>query len=360
MKHSILSTLIMTILSIFSGNVSTNAQTQGDTFRVQGVDYKVTSGETENLAVEVNGGETAISTLTIPATVEYGGLTYSVTSIGDKAFFGSAITSLDLTEAYNLESIGDSAFAENRSLANVQFPSFNLSKLTIIGIHAFLHNFDLQSFNLEDTHIEILQSLFAKDKYDAITISGLKELKLPVTLREIRQCALQCLDITEIEIPSSVSTFEDCVLQGCIYLKEFIWKDAQITSLPIHTFSYIGESLTKVVLLTVEPLEPDGLTDKHFYRIGSSAPPKAVVYVTRESFAILNANGYTNENSIYSMLVAYTEDLSDIEGITTEDKNKNNKPNIESENIYTLQGVKVRETEPGRIYIRNGKKYIAK
>ena len=330
-----------------------SAQTVGDTFNEEGFDCKVVSIEEGKLAAIITGGTVPENgNLMIPATIEHEGQVFAVDAIGDKAFGGMDIITLDLSAATSLASIGASAFAECTKLQTVIFPKAETSKLKEIGHLAFHHAYALQSMNLEDTHLEVLESFFSKDEDDEISIPGLKEIKLPETLREIKKYALQFLDIKEIEIPSGVTSFADCVLEGCIYLEKFTWKNAQITNLPRHTFHGVCDVLEEVTLLTVEPLKSDGLTDRHFYMCDKDL---LHVYVTPESLASLAEGGYTNETAIFSTLVAYEGTPDDPMAIASPRKVL---PASGDDAYYTLQGIRVQHPQPGQLYIQNGHKVI--
>ncbi|MBP5770378.1 MAG: leucine-rich repeat domain-containing protein [Bacteroidaceae bacterium] len=69
----------------------------------------------------------------IPATVDKDGVTYTVTAIGDNAFYGAIITSIDIPNT--VTSIGDYAFNGCSSLASVTIPN----SVASIGSDAFVH-----------------------------------------------------------------------------------------------------------------------------------------------------------------------------------------------------------------------------
>ncbi|MBO7266692.1 MAG: leucine-rich repeat domain-containing protein, partial [Bacteroidaceae bacterium] len=58
--------------------------------------------------------------ITIPATVTYGGVTYSVTSIGDDAFCNCNLTAITIPES--VTSIGDDAFSCCSNLTTINIP----------------------------------------------------------------------------------------------------------------------------------------------------------------------------------------------------------------------------------------------
>ena len=289
MKHSKLFTLAV-------GLFITSVASAQKTFVADDFNCKVIGDG----AVEITGATSAVEgTLTVPATVKDGGAIYTVAAIGAEAFKGAAITGADLSGATGLKSIGESAFAECKQLKTVKFPALEQSSLTKIGALAFHHDTSLISMNLEDTRIEVLESLFTKDLNDEVGFDNLTVLSLPNTLKEIKSYALQFLGIRDITIPSSVTTIGSGILEGNIYLKNVIWKDAQVTSLPKNTF--LGDdALQAVYFLTKETIEPGGLTDMHFFMCHKD---RLNVYVTKASYDVLVENGYNNEESVYSTLV---------------------------------------------------------
>ena len=130
---------------------------------------------------------------------------------------------------------------------------------------------------------------------EATSVTG----PLPETLKEIKSYALQFLGLRSITIPSGVTAFGEGVLEGTIYLQEFYWIGAKVTSLPQNTF--LGEDALKTVyFLTTQDIDPDGLTDMHFYMCHKE---QLNVYVTQQSYNILVKNGYKNKKSVYSTLV---------------------------------------------------------
>ena len=274
----------------------------------------------------------------------------NLTKIGDAAFDYSQIASLDLSAATNLESIGEEAFGQfyNSSdkkwypaLTEIKFPAETntktgdktewkdfTNKIKTIGAGAFLGASKLTVIeNLKDTKISILEQLFSDSEKATGSLStdddyfvdrtslcpaGLTEIELPDTtwiymdgatevkiyLNQISDFALQGLGLTEIVIPSTVSSFGECVLQGNTALKKVEWYDAQVKSL--HKYTFRGDSnMEEFYFMTNAVIDSKGITDEHFYWCSKD---KLTVYVTAESLNVLLADGYTTANAKYSKL----------------------------------------------------------
>lgn len=313
------------------------AQSVGDTFiegdfacKVLAFDAATKSGE-----IEITGSDTEVGELLeIPASLMHaysdGEWTFIVTAIGEKAF------------------------AESKALKTVKFPALAESSLRVIGPLAFHHCTALQSINLEDTKIEVLEALFTQNDADEMYFEDLKELKLPETLKEIKSFAMQFLGIVSITIPASVITIGDGILEGNIYLEEFYWKGALVTRLPISTF--LGDdALQKVYFLTVNDIDKDGLSDMHFYMCHKEM---LTVYVTPASYEILTSNGYDNEKSVFSTLAADTEWTAIVVPRLHPQQSAQGSAIDLHQDTYNLQGMRISVPQKGSLYISNGRKFI--
>ena len=92
------------------------------------------------------------TTLTIPATVSTGSITYSVTSIGGLAFQQKSLKSVTIPDS--VTSIGNKAFYVNE-LASVTIPN----SVTSIGFKAFLSN-ELKTVTIPDSVTSIGAAAF--------------------------------------------------------------------------------------------------------------------------------------------------------------------------------------------------------
>ena len=128
--------VIAMVAVAFSGDGSDGV---GEQFTDRGIVYEVAS--TSN--VTVIGWEGASSEVVIPAEVEYNGRTMDVTRIGEEAFMGSPVTSVDFSQATNLTQIQAKAFY-GLDIADVVLPE----SLTTLGSDAFSCNDAVQSVEI--------------------------------------------------------------------------------------------------------------------------------------------------------------------------------------------------------------------
>jgi len=117
----------------------------------------------------------------IPETVTYNGSIYSVTSIGDYAFYGcTGLTSV--TIGNSVTSIGNYAFAYCSALTSVTIPN----SVTSIGSAAFSR------------------------------CSGLTSITIPNSVTSIGSTAFEyCTGLTSVTIPNSVTSIGDEAFYGC-------------------------------------------------------------------------------------------------------------------------------------------------
>ena len=116
---------------LFLALVATTALWAED-FSVNGIYYNILADKTNEVEVTYCSSGYAGS-VTIPSTVTYNGVIYSVTSIGNWAFIDcSGLTSITIPNS--VTSIGESAFSECSGLTSITIPE----SVTSIGYGAFI------------------------------------------------------------------------------------------------------------------------------------------------------------------------------------------------------------------------------
>ena len=177
-------------------------------FDVGGFSFSITSGTT----VEVTGrasGNTATD-IVIPATASDGTTTYSVTTIGEAAFFDNALTSVIIPDS--VTTIGDDAFRLN-ALTSVIIPD----SVTTIGERAFAEN-ALTSVTIGNGVTSIGAQAFAANALTSVII--------PDSVTTIGNYAFQYNALTSVIIPDSVTTiggyaFANNALTSAVFLGDF-------------------------------------------------------------------------------------------------------------------------------------------
>ena len=135
-------------------------------FSQNGLSYGILS--TEDKTCEVDDCSSNLSTVVIPSTVVNNGTTYTVTSIGNSAFYWcSGLTSVEIPSS--VTSIGSSAFSGCSGLTAVEIPN----SVTSIGERAFYGCSSLTSVEIPSSVTSIGSSAFSRcDRLHSVTIGA--------------------------------------------------------------------------------------------------------------------------------------------------------------------------------------------
>ena len=238
-------------------------------FVVGGISYNITSTEEKTVEVTYSScTEYAIDfdsgcsgNIVIPSSVTYGGTTYTVTAIGDKAFSNSKTTSGTITSVSlpntiqrignyafgsvssskskctmstitiptSVTSIGNGAF-QNSGIQSITIPATvqyvgssicsnctNLKKVVMeisnISSNAFYNCTSLTSFELNASNTAIGNAAFGK-------CIGLTDLELGENVKSVATKAFaDCSNIQSVKIGSKVTSIESSAFSGCLKLE---------------------------------------------------------------------------------------------------------------------------------------------
>ena len=171
----------------------------------------------------------------IPSSVTYNGTTYSVTSIGNNAFYRcSSLTSVTIGES--VTRIGDYAFKDCSSLTSITIPN----SVTSIGIYAFRDCSSLTSITIPNSVTSIGYSAFH-------SCSSLTSVTIPNSVTSIANSTFyNCSSLTSIAIPESVTSIGYSAFFNCSSLTS-VTIHKSVTSIGNGAF-YSCSSLTSMVV----------------------------------------------------------------------------------------------------------------
>ena len=170
--------LLFTVLLLLFATVATAYD-----FNSQGISYNITSDKTVEVTRNdsYNPDSEYKGFVRIPSSVTYNGTAYSVTSIGNRAFFVcTGLTSIEIPNS--VTSIGSSAFYECTGLTSIEIPN----SVTSIGDGTF------------------------------VCCNGLTSIEIPNSVTSIGvEAFYKCTGLTSIVIGNSITSIGDYAFYDC-------------------------------------------------------------------------------------------------------------------------------------------------
>jgi len=260
----------------YSGNVviPSSVVYNGNTYSVTSIGYRAFSGCSGLTSVTIPNSVTSIGEL---AFYDCSGLTSvtipnSVTSIGDSAFDGcSGLTSVTIPNS--VTSIGRYTFYGCSGLTSVTIPN----SVTSIGEKAFWGCSGLTSVTIGNSVTSIGSEAFNG-------CSGLTSVTIPNSVTSIYSGAFyNCSGLTSVTIPNSVTSIGGSAFGNCSGLTSVIIGSGVLS---IGSSAFSNTNLKKTIWLTNTP--PSGYSDAS----------GAVNYVSNDQFNI-------NNKVVYKYLSSY-------------------------------------------------------
>ena len=244
--------------------------------------------------------------IVIPEHLSYNGITYTVITIGDKAFKGcSSLQSIELPSS--LVSIGSYAFYGCSSLESIDLPS-SLTRigssafwlcsslrvisvglpetLTCIGSNAFYGCSSLQLIDLPSTLETIGSFAFSG-------CSSLQSIQLPSSIEVLYGVFARCSSLQSIELPSSLVSIGISTFEGCSSLQSIVIPPSVQE---ISAAAFIGAKALKSIVF-LSPLPADIGASIICPHLGMNSELCYVPEVSNYSRKV----GYANLRAFYEM-----------------------------------------------------------
>ena len=203
-----------------------------DAVEIEGIYYNLTADT--KVAVVTSNPQRYKGDVTIPSSVEYEGIKYNVTTIGDFAFYVCKdLHSVSIPNS--VTAIGDHGFWGCSSLTSVMIPN----SVTTIGTDAFINCSALKSIVVEDGNpiYDSRENCNALIKTsDNELMIGCVNTAIPNSVTAIGQQAFyNCSSLRSITIPNSVTKIGSYAFQDCAKLYSVILSNS-ITEIEDYAF----------------------------------------------------------------------------------------------------------------------------
>ncbi len=170
---------------------------------IDGINYKLNETDHTAEVCKLSDGKYS-GDVTIPSTIVYKGIVYSVTTIGSQAFsYCRGLTSITIPES--VTSIGNVAFWNCTGLTSVTIPN----SVTSIGNVAFWNCTGLTSVTIPNSVTSIGNVAFWN-------CTGLTSVTIPNSVTSIGNVAFwNCTGLTSVTIPNSVTSIGNVAFWNC-------------------------------------------------------------------------------------------------------------------------------------------------
>lgn len=236
-------------------------------FTVNGINYEATGAKTAKVVAKWPNYS---GTVTIPRTVTYSGVSYTVNEIDNQCFLNAEfLESVSLPAT--LLTIGTNAFEGCVLLNTVTIPN----SVNYIGARAFANCSKLSKITLGNNLASIESGVF-------FHCANLKDITLPNSVTAIRSLAFAHSGIEQINIFKNVKTIEDFAFDDCASLKRIFIDD--LASWCMRDFDYFNMNplsqarnlyLNDKLLTTIDI--PEGITTIKPFAFASCSASEVII-----------------------------------------------------------------------------------
>lgn len=271
-------------LLLLASAIATSLSAAAYSFESAGIYYNITGNNTVEVTYSDRDNNTYSGSISVPETVTNNGTEYSVTTIGESAFKGSAVTSVSMPES--ITSIDYDAFYECKNLESVTLPE----SLTTLDYDAFSGCQNLES-------VALPESLTTLGDYAFSSCKLLKTIKIPSGVTAIPSCCFrECSSLESVTIPEGVTDIGGAAFSGC-NLKALTLPESLVT---IEIYAFEDNRSLKSVNI---PAKVKTIETQAFYGCGLTdlVIPEGVQTIGSHAFSSNSLKNLTLPSTITSI-----------------------------------------------------------
>ena len=298
-------------------------------FEVNGIYYEITNAETKEVAVTFKGDNRNdyhneySGSVVIPETINYKGTTYSVTSIGDYAFYYCYyMTSISIPKS--VTNIGYEAFYHSTGIEQIKVDSENIYFDSRENCNAIIHT-ETNTLLTGCRNSIIPNSVTSIADLAFFNCSFLTKIIIPNSVTSIGAKAFNnCGYLTSVTIGSSVSNIGEEAFSICTELAEIIVENGNTTYDSRENCNAIIETATgKLISGCKNTIIPNSVTEIGYSAFGgcfgltSISIPNSVGLIGNQAFSnCVNLKNVTIGNSVYRIDANAFENCSSLTHIS--------------------------------------------
>ena len=261
---------------LLASAIATSLSAAAYDFESAGIYYNITGDNTVEVTYSDRDNNTYSGSISVPETVTNNGTEYSVTTIGESAFKGSAVTSVSMPES--ITSMWQYAFSGCQNLESVALPE----SLTTLGYSAFKACKLLKTIKIPSGVTAIPDQCFDG-------CSSLESVTIPEGVTAIGDYAFGSCNLNALTLPESLEKIGGYAFTGNKSLKS-VNIPAKVKTIETQAFNSCG--LTELVI-------PEGVQTIGYNTFGSNSLKNLTLPSTVTS---IGGSAFGNNNNLQSII----------------------------------------------------------